>query len=178
MIWKNIFLSISYSWYLKYDHTLCLFPWKSLSWHHDPIISSMKFLDVEITNAYDYSWSNLKMTHHGLLNSSAALALVEFKTMICLLAVYQFMCTVCMRLYYSQKHNMTNDHCYVSWLNHTFLICVMISTNFAALAQCHYLGQIAWVMIVKFHMNLYPCVSIFRIIAVTIYCLICQLSRF
>ena len=32
---------------------------------HDPIFSIIKLLGVEITNASDYSWSDLKMTHHG-----------------------------------------------------------------------------------------------------------------
>ena len=69
----------------------------------------------------------------------------------------------------AQKHNMKNDHCHELWLN-TFLICVMISTNFASLAQCLYMGQIGWcVMIVKFHMDLYQCVIIFRILAVTMW---------
>ena len=39
--------------------------WESWSWHHDPIFSIMKLLGVETTNFYDYSWSYLKMTHHG-----------------------------------------------------------------------------------------------------------------
>ena len=58
---------------------------------------------------------------------------------------------------------MSNDHCFVLWLNHTFLICVTISTNSASLAQYHYMGKISWLSKFSWH---YTNVSIFRSTAV------------
>ena len=110
---KNDMLIRYYSCTSKHAHISFLFPRKSLSWHHDPIFSIIELLGVEITNAYDYSWSDLKITHHGQLNNSATLGLVVFKTIIPMFVFYKFIFTVCMSLYNSQKHNMTNDHCYM-----------------------------------------------------------------